>query len=109
MGSYAHPEEEKIYYFVTGDVADGIFEYDIINNSISTIVIDSSNLSVANNTELNFHKGFCRSLANAKAPTYICKDPFMCKPEEFSLAITALGQNSAEYNHCMYKKGYKSK
>ena len=62
-----------------------------------------------NNTELNFHKGFCRSLANAKAPTYICKDPFMCKPEEFSLAITALGQNSAEYNLCMYKKGYKSK
>lgn len=54
VGSYAHPEEEKIYYFVTGDVADGIFEYDIINNSISTIVIDSSNLSVANNTELNF-------------------------------------------------------
>ena len=62
-----------------------------------------------NNTELNFHKGFCRSLANAKAPTYICKDPLMCKPEEFSLAITALGQNAAEYNHCMYKQGYNYK
>jgi hypothetical protein len=59
-----------------------------------------------NNTELNFHSGYCRSLANAKAPTYICKDPFMCKPEEFSLVITALGQNAAEYDHCMYKKGY---
>ena len=23
-----------------------------------------------------------------KSPTYICKDPFMCKPEEFSTAIT---------------------
>jgi len=54
VGSCAHPEEEKIYYFVTGDTADGIFEYDAINNTISTIVIDSSNLSVANNTELNF-------------------------------------------------------
>ena len=54
VGSYAHPEEEKIYYFVTGDTADGIFEYDAINNTISTVVIDSSNLSVANNTELNF-------------------------------------------------------
>lgn len=54
VGSYAHPEEEKIYYFVTGDIADGIFEYDIINDSISTIVIDSSNLSVASNTELDF-------------------------------------------------------
>lgn len=54
IGSYPHPEEEKIYYFVTGDTADGIFEYDAINNTISTIVIDSSNLSVAANTELNF-------------------------------------------------------
>lgn len=54
VGSYAHPEEEKIYYFVTGDIADGIFEYDIINDSISTIAIDSSSLSVASNTELNF-------------------------------------------------------
>jgi len=32
----------------------------------------------------------------------------MCKPEEFSLVITALGQNAAEYEHCMYKKGYNS-
>ena len=32
-----------------------------------------------NNSDLNFHSGFCKSLANAKAPTYICKDPFMCK------------------------------
>ena len=62
-----------------------------------------------NNAKLDFHSGYCRSLANAKAPTYICKDPFMCKPEELSLAITALGQNAAEYNHCMYKKGYNSK
>jgi len=25
------------------------------------------------------------------------------------LAITALGQNAAEYNHCMYEKGYNVK
>ena len=60
-----------------------------------------------NNSNVNFDSGFCRSLANVKAPTYICKDPLMCSPDEFSLAITALGQNAAEYNHCMYKKGYK--
>ena len=62
-----------------------------------------------NNSDLDFHSGYCRSLANAKAPTYICKDPFMCKPEEFSLAITALGQNAAVYDHCMYQKGYNGK
>ena len=60
-----------------------------------------------NNSNLEFDSGFCRSFANANAPTYICKDPFMCSPDELSVAITALGQNAAEYNHCMYKKGYK--
>ena len=61
------------------------------------------------NSNLEFDSGFCRSFANANAPTYICKDPFMCKPEELSLTITALGQNAAEYNHCMYKQGYNNK
>lgn len=42
IGSVAHPEESKIYYFVTGDNSDGIFEYDVINNAVSTIIIDSS-------------------------------------------------------------------
>lgn len=61
------------------------------------------------NSNLEFDSGFCRSFANANAPTYICKDPLMCSPDELSLAITALGQNAAEYNHCMYKKGYNVK
>ena len=59
------------------------------------------------NSNLEFDSGFCRSFANANAPTYICKDPFMCSPDEISVALTALGQNAAEFNHCMYKKGYK--
>ena len=59
------------------------------------------------NSNLEFDSGFCRSFANANAPTYICKDPLMCSPDEFSVAITAIGQNTAEYNHCMYRKGYK--
>jgi hypothetical protein len=58
------------------------------------------------NSNLEFDSGFCRSFANANAPTYICKDPFMCSSDELSVAITALGQNAAEYNYCMYKKGY---
>ena len=83
--------------------------YIIIFSLLTSCASTSWEHNSENNTELNFHKGFCRSLANAKAPTYICKDPFMCKPEEFSLAITALGQNAAEYNHCMYKQGYNNK
>ena len=83
--------------------------YIILFSLLTSCANSSWEHNSGNNTELNFHAGFCRSLANAKAPTYICKDPFMCKPEELSLAITALGQNAAEYNHCMYKKGYNSK
>ena len=66
VGSYPHPEEEKIYYFVTGDVADGIFEYDITNNQINTIVIDSLNLSTSGETELTF--------ANASPSASITQD-----------------------------------
>ena len=39
IGSYAHPEENKIYYFVTGDVSDGIFEYDASNGNINTVIM----------------------------------------------------------------------
>ena len=42
IGSIAHPEENKIYYFVTGDKSDGIFEYDASNGDISTIIIETS-------------------------------------------------------------------
>ena len=44
IGSIAHPEEDKIYYFVTGDNTDGIFEYDFSTTPprANTIIIDSS-------------------------------------------------------------------
>ena len=85
----------------------------IINILLFFLITSCANTSwnhkSGDNSDLNYHSGFCRSLANSKSPTYICENPFMCKPEEFSLAITALGQNAAEYNHCMYQKGYNVK
>ena len=45
IGSYPNPEENKIYYFVTGTNADGIFEYDATdpaNPVVSTVIIDST-------------------------------------------------------------------
>ena len=59
------------------------------------------------NSNINFDKGFCKSLANSKTPTYICTNPFMCSPDETSLVLTSLSQNLAEFEHCMHKKGYK--
>ena len=85
------------------------FIYLIIFSLLTSCANTSWDHRSGDNSDLSFHSGFCNSLANAKAPTYLCKDPFMCKPEEFSLVITALGQNAAEYDHCMYKKGYNVK
>ena len=71
------------------------FIYLILFSLLASCGHSSWDHTSGNNSNLDFHSGFCRSLARAKAPTYICKDPFMCKPEEFSLIITALGQNAA--------------
>ena len=54
IGSYAHPEENKIYYFVTGDNIDGIFEYDIANNAINTLLLDSTKPIIAKKTTFTF-------------------------------------------------------
>ena len=56
IGSIAHPEEEKIYFFVTGDKMDGIFEYDLTASSNQTkpIVLDSTTKSVVKETTLTF-------------------------------------------------------
>ena len=54
IGSYAHPEENKIYYFVTGDNIDGIFEYDITNNAINTLLLDSTKPIIAKKTTFTF-------------------------------------------------------
>jgi hypothetical protein len=58
------------------------------------------------NSNISYDKNYCRSKANVHSPTYICKDPLMCKPEEFSTAITALADNAASYRYCMFNKGY---
>ena len=66
IGSYAHPEENKIYYFVTGDKVDGIFEYDASSNppSINTIILDSSEENVIQEATFAFaNAGVAASVA----------------------------------------------
>ena len=60
-----------------------------------------------NNSNLNFDKGYCRSLANSKSPTHLCRDPFYCEPDEWSETIVSIAKNNSTYDHCMYKRGYK--
>ena len=59
-----------------------------------------------NNSNLNFDKGYCRSFANSRSPTYLCKNLSYCEPDEWSEVIISISQNSATYDHCMYNKGY---
>tara|TARA_B100000212_G_scaffold333967_1_gene304071 strand:+ start:49 stop:501 length:453 start_codon:yes stop_codon:yes gene_type:complete len=56
IASFAHSEEQKIYYFVTGDKIDGIFEYDLLatSNPCKPIVLDGSAKSVTQNRSLTF-------------------------------------------------------
>ena len=52
IGSYAHPEGNRIYYFVTGDKSDGIFEHNLKDNTIKTIIIDSSDFIASSPTKV---------------------------------------------------------
>ena len=62
-----------------------------------------------NNSNLNFDKGYCRSFANSRSPTYLCKNPFYCESDEWSDTIVSIAQNTATFDHCMYGKGYNDK
>ena len=42
-----------------------------------------------NNSNLSFDKGECRSFANSKSPTYLCKNPLYCEPDEWAEVISS--------------------
>ena len=60
IGSIAHPEENKIYYFVTGDNTDGIFEYDFSSPTptVNTVIVDSLTEAPEVTTVFNFADAF---------------------------------------------------
>ena len=59
-----------------------------------------------NNNNLNSDKRYCNTEARIQAPTYICRNPLMCAPDEFAIAIDALSRNAAVFDRCMLRKGY---
>ena len=59
-----------------------------------------------NNSNLDRDRRSCSNLANLNAPTYICRNPLMCAPDEFAIAIDALARNDAFFDQCMLQKGY---
>jgi hypothetical protein len=58
------------------------------------------------NSKLNLDRNFCDSFADSRYPTYLCKNPLMCAPDETSKVISSIAENSAAYRNCMHGKGY---
>ena len=61
-----------------------------------------------NNSNLDSDRRSCSNLANLNAPTYICRNPLMCAPDEFAIAIESLARNDAFFDQCMLQKGYRA-
>jgi hypothetical protein len=59
-----------------------------------------------NNSNLNTDSRYCGATANSVAPTYICRNPLMCAPDELGIALERIAQNNAAYDRCMIQKGY---
>ena len=57
-----------------------------------------------NNSNLSYDSRLCNAHARVVAPTYICKNPLMCAPEETSIALDALFNNVAAYDLCMLQR-----
>ena len=61
-----------------------------------------------NNNNLDTDKRFCNTQARIQAPTYICRNPLMCAPDELGIAMERIAQNNAAYDRCMIQKGYRA-
>ena len=59
-----------------------------------------------NNSNLELDSRSCNNQAKLNAPTYLCRNPLMCAPDEFSLVIDSIAANNAFYDQCMLRKGY---
>jgi len=61
-----------------------------------------------NNSNIEMDSRSCSNQAKLNAPTYLCRNPLMCAPDEFSLVINSIAQNDAYYDQCMLRKGYQA-
>ena len=59
-----------------------------------------------NNSNLSYDSRICKAHARVVAPTYLCRNPLMCAPDETSIALASIIDNAAAYDLCMLKKGY---
>jgi hypothetical protein len=61
-----------------------------------------------NSSKLNQDIRYCKSVARAAAPIYICRNPLMCAPDETNRVINSLSSHRGYFDKCMFEQGNKS-
>jgi hypothetical protein len=64
--------------------------------------------SSGNNSNKDTDSRSCDNQAKLNAPTYICRNPLMCAPDEFAIVLDSISRNNAYYDQCMLQKGYRA-
>jgi hypothetical protein len=62
-----------------------------------------------NSSKLDQDRRYCKAAARAAAPIYLCRNPFMCAPDETSRVIQSISSHNGFYDKCMYEQGNTSK
>ena len=62
------------------------------------------NHQTGDNSKLDLDRNFCDSFADSRYPTYLCKNPLMCVPEETSKVISSIAENSALQKLYVWKR-----
>ena len=78
----------------------------ILSIILSCTDISSFKHSSGNNSYLYIDSDICATEANLYAPSYICRNPLMCQPDEFQIVTQSLLKNKNYFRRCMQKKGY---
>ena len=62
-----------------------------------------------NSSKLDQDRRYCKAVARAAAPIYLCRNPLMCAPDETSRVIQSISSHNGFYDKCMYEQGNTSK
>lgn len=61
-----------------------------------------------NNSNLSYTSSQCRNYATLNYPTYVCKVALRCTQQESGLIIQSIRQNTAAFEMCMNRNGYRA-
>lgn len=60
----------------------------------------------ATSEQANIIKDKCWAAANLQSPVYLCRNPLMCAPDEFGIAISSVANRDNAYDYCLLSNGF---